>query len=155
MMFASAQVWLRTVRAGATYFALVFVAGLVLGSIRVPYLVPRFGERIAELTEMPFMFVVILFAARFIVRRFALVTTTSVRFSVGIIALCLLVSAELLLAVVLQSRSLGEYIASRDPISGGVYLAMLLFYTIIPLIIARVQLAHDSHADYPTLRDAP
>ena len=57
----------RTIKAGLAYFALVFGAGFVLGSIRVPFLVPRFGERVAELIEMPIMFVVILVSARFIV----------------------------------------------------------------------------------------
>ena len=31
--------------------ALVFAAGFLLGSIRVPFLVPRLGERDAELLE--------------------------------------------------------------------------------------------------------
>ena len=45
----------RTIKAGIAYFALVFGAGFVLGMIRVPFLVPRLGERVAELVEMPFM----------------------------------------------------------------------------------------------------
>ena len=54
----------RTIKAGMTYFALVFGAGFLLGSIRVPFLVPRLGERAAELIEMPFMFVAIVVSAR-------------------------------------------------------------------------------------------
>lgn len=34
---------------GVTYFALVFGAGFILGPIRILYIVPRFGLRIAEL----------------------------------------------------------------------------------------------------------
>lgn len=74
-----AQNPIRTAKAGVAYFALVFGAGFVLGSIRVPILVPRLGERMAELIEMPFMFVVVLCSARFIIRRFALPTDASVR----------------------------------------------------------------------------
>jgi predicted MFS family arabinose efflux permease len=55
-----------------TYFMLVFGAGFVSGSIRVPFLVPRLGERAAELIEMPFMLVVIVLSAQFITRRFSL-----------------------------------------------------------------------------------
>ena len=63
---------MRTTQAGIAYFALVFGTGFLLGIIRVPFLVPRLGVRTAELIEMPFMFVAILFAARYVVRRFAL-----------------------------------------------------------------------------------
>jgi hypothetical protein len=102
--------------------------------------VPRLGERVAELIEMPFMFVIIVFAARFIEKRFALHTAASLRLSVGIVALALLLIAEILLNVALQSQTLSAYIASRDPVSGSVYLAMLLLFAVMPLILARVQL---------------
>ena len=131
--------------AGVAYFALVFGAGFVLGSIRVPFLVPRFGERIAELIEMPFMLVVVWASARFIIRRFVLPTATSVRLGVGLVALALLLVAELLLAVAIQSQSVGEYVASRDRVSGSVYLAMLVLFSVMPLILARVQLAREPH----------
>ena len=45
-------------KAGVLYFAIVFGAGFVPGSIRVPWIVPHFGERTAELMETPIMFVV-------------------------------------------------------------------------------------------------
>jgi hypothetical protein len=127
------------------YFALVFGAGFALGSFRVPFLVPRIGERIAELIEMPFMLVVVWLSARFIIRRFALPTATSVRLGVGMVALGLLVAAEVSLAVVLQGQSLGAYLASRDRVSGSVYLAMLVLLSVMPLILARVQLAREPH----------
>ena len=130
---------MQIVKAGLAYFALVFATGFVLGSVRVPFLVPRLGVRTAELIEMPVMFVVIVFAARFIVRRFSLLPTTLVRLCTGILALALGIVAELLLAVVSQSQSVGQYIAGRDPVSGGVYLAMLGVLAAMPLILARVE----------------
>jgi len=128
----------QTIQAGITYFALVLGAGFVMGMVRVPLLVPRLGERMAELAEMPFMFVVILLSARFITRKFALPARTPVRLGAGLLALGLSVAAELLLAAVMQDRSVAEYIASRDPVSGSVYLAMLLLFALMPLILARV-----------------
>lgn len=124
------------IKAALSYFALVFGAGFAMGAVRVPLVVPRVGERIAELMEMPIMLLVIIFAARFIVRRFALPLTAATRLAVGLLALGLLLSAELLLAVMIQDRSLGEYIASRDPVSGSVYLLMLAVYATMPLILA-------------------
>jgi hypothetical protein len=129
---------MRTLRTGFSYFALVFCAGFLLGAIRVSLLVPRIGERMAELMEMPVMFVVILVSARFVTWRFALPATAPVRLATGLFALGLMLAAELLLAAFLQGRSLGEYVASRDPVSGSVYLAMLVLFALMPLILARL-----------------
>lgn len=129
----------NTIQAGLAYFTLVMGAGFILGTIRVPFLVPRLGERYAELIEMPVMLVVIVMAARFIVRKFALPATTSVRLSVGLLALGLSLAAEVMLAAVLQDRSLSEYITSRDPVSGGVYLAVLGLFAVMPLVLGRLQ----------------
>ncbi len=128
----------RTIKAGIMYFALVFGTGFVLGSIRVPFLVPRLGERVAELIEMPLMFVVVLVSARFITKHFNLPANVLARLGAGFLALGLLVAAEVLLAVVLQDRTLGEFVASRDPVSGIVYLAMLALFAVMPLVLARV-----------------
>ena len=114
-----------------------------MGTIRVPFLVPRLGDRVAELIEMPFMFIVIVLAARFITKRFALPATVLVRLSTGFLALGLLIAAELLLAVALQDRSLGEYMSSRDPVSGSVYLAMLALVAAMPLVITRLRFGRD------------
>lgn len=128
---------MHTLKAGVLYFILVFGTGFALGMIRVPLLVPRLGERYAELLEMPFMLLAIVLAARYVVHRFALPAALSVRLAVGFAALALLVAAELLLAAVLGDRSIGEYIAGRDPVSGAVYLVMLFIFALMPAILAR------------------
>jgi hypothetical protein len=48
---------MQMAKAGLLYVALVFGAGFVLGSIRILWVVPRLGTRIAKLMEMPIMFV--------------------------------------------------------------------------------------------------
>jgi len=126
----------RIPKAGAAYFALVFGAGFVLGAIRTVIVVPRIGVRAAELLEMPLMFVVIVFAARAVVRRFALPARAAFRLGVGLVALALLVAAEILLAVVLEGRSVGQYVAGRDPVSGSAYLAMLVVFALMPWLLA-------------------
>jgi hypothetical protein len=133
----------RIVRAGVAYFGLVFGAGFVLGSMRVPFLVPRLGERIAELIETPFMFAVVMLAARYITRRYALPPQPFIRLGVGAISLSLLVVAELVFVAALQRRSVGEYIANKDPVAGVVFLAMLVLFALMPLILGRLQLAHE------------
>jgi hypothetical protein len=129
---------MRSFKPAIVYFALVMGAGFVLGMIRVPFLVPRLGERYAELLEMPFMAVAIVLAARHVVRRFELPASLPLRLLVGFTALALSVIAELLLAMALQGRSLVEFIASRDPVSGSVYLVMLLLFALMPAILSRL-----------------
>lgn len=135
------ELFTKTSKAGIVYFALVFGTGFLLGMIRVPFLVPRLGEQVAELIEMPFMFVAIFVSARFIIRRFSLYANKFASLGAGLLALALLVASELLLTVALQDRTLGEYVASRDPVSGSVYLAMLGVFAVMPLVLARVTTA--------------
>ena len=120
------------IRASFLYFALVMGSGFLLGSVRVLFVVPHLGERWAELAEMPIMAIVIFVAAGYILRRYPEVQTRGRALVVGFTALALSVSAELVLAVVLQSQSLSEYLASRDKISGSVYLVMLVAFALMP-----------------------
>jgi type IV secretory pathway TrbD component len=128
---------MKTFKAGVIYFALVFGAGFVLGLIRILWVVPRFGTRTAELLETPIMLVVTIIAARWIVRRFGLPVTASIRLGMGCIALGLLVVAEFTLVLWLQGLTISDYLASRDPVSGTVYYVMLGVFAIMPLLVAR------------------
>ncbi len=128
---------MRILKAGALYFAFVFGAGFVLGTIRTLWIVPRFGPRMAELMESPIMFVVTIAAARWVVRRLAVPSATSGRLGVGCIALGLLLVAEFTFVLWLRGLSIREYLAMRDPVSGTVYYVMLLVFAIMPLLVAR------------------
>ena len=128
---------MRIMKAGVLYFALVFGAGFVLGPIRILWVVPRFSTRIAELMEVPIMFVVIIVAARWIVRRLAVPSTLSIRLGMGCVAFGLLLVAEFTLVLWLRILSISDYLASRDPVSGTVYYVMLVVFAIMPLLVAR------------------
>ncbi len=110
---------MQILKADILYFALVFGAGFVLGPIRILWLVPRFGTRLAELMESPPMLVVIIFAARWITARLAVPPTLFSRLGMGFIALGLLLVAEFMLVLWLRGMTISEYFASRDPMSGG------------------------------------
>jgi hypothetical protein len=128
---------MQILKAGVLYFVLVFGAGFVLGPIRILWVVPRFGVRMAELMETPIMFVVIIFAARWIVRRLAVPSTPSRRLILGCVGLGLMMVGEFTLVLWLQGLSMREYLASRDPVSGTVYYVMLGVFGIMPLLVAR------------------
>src|SRR5271157_614574 len=124
---------MKTAKAGLTYFAIIFGVGFVLGAIRVFLVVPRVGVRTAELTEEPIMIMVVLLAARWLVRRFTL-ELMSEKLGAGIIGLGLLVIAEYALLRV-QGLTLREYIARRDAVAGKVYLVMLLVFAVMPVLV--------------------
>ena len=133
----------KTIRAALVYFAIVLGTGFALGVFRVPILVPRIGERWAELAEMPIMAAVIFFAAGYILRRFPEIAFPVESLIAGFLALAFSVTAELGLAVVLQDKTLAEFISSRDKVSGSVYIALLLVFAVMP----RLRLpSHDSAA---------
>jgi hypothetical protein len=124
-------------RAAATYFALVFGTGFVLGAVRLPLLVPRLGVRLAELLEMPWMALAMLLAARFVVFRQLAGRGPLTRAAVGALALAFMVAAELTVGLLLQQRPLRDILIGRDPVSGAVYLALLLLYALLPLLLGR------------------
>ncbi|BDC51554.1 hypothetical protein F183_A38700 [Bryobacterales bacterium F-183] len=121
------------------YFAAVFGAGFVLGPIRVLYLVPRLGERWAELLEMPVMWTVIVLAARWVVqrRRRRQRMAAGEAAVVGAVAFVMLLAAEFGFVLWLRGISIGEYLATRDPMSGAVYYASLVGFAMMPWWFAR------------------
>ena len=126
---------MQLLEASMVYFALVFGLGFLLGAIRVPLLVPRMGARRAELLEMPFMLIGIVLAARFVLKQFMLPNTIWAVLIVGIVALSLVLIAEVLLVVMLQGDTIKQTFKNRDPISGSVYMLLLTALALMPLII--------------------
>ena len=138
----------KTVIAALVYFGLVLGTGFVLGMIRVPFIVPKIGERWAELAEMPIMATVIFISSGYILNRFPEIQTSTRSLIAGFLALALSVCAELGLAVALQSQTLVEYIASRDKVSGSVYLMLLVFFALMPrLRLPKVLSLHSKTSD--------
>ena len=59
------------------------------------------------------------------------------RLGVGLVALGLLLVAEFTVVLWLRGLAIGEYLASRDPVSGTVYVMMLGVFAVMPLLVAR------------------
>jgi hypothetical protein len=127
----------QVLKAGAIYFALVFGAGFILGPIRILVLVPRVGERIAELIETPIMLAVIVVSAPWVTRRFVDTHTPAHLLAIGCVALGLLLACEFTVVLWLRGLTIPEYVASRDPVAGVVYAVMLVVFAVMPLILAR------------------
>lgn len=124
-------------QAGSLYFAIVFGAGFVLGPIRLLWIVPRVGTRAAELIESPIMLLVIIVAARWVVRRLAVPSAFSIRLGMGGLALGLMLAAEFGFVLQLRGLNIEAYLASRDPVAGTLYYAMLVLFALMPLFVVR------------------
>lgn len=126
---------IRTIEAGVLYFALVFAAGFVLGTIHTLWVVPRVGTRNAELMET-------LIIARGHHCR-STVDHSAPRRALyyfgptwdGFIALLLLLVAKFGFVLWLRGQTIREYFASRDPVAGTVYGLMLAVFAVMPLLV--------------------
>jgi hypothetical protein len=119
------------------YFALVFGAGFFLAPFRIFVLAPIIGTRWAELLEISLMYVVMLNAARFCVRRGENtrgIMSSRERAGVGVIALILLLGAELALGV-LMGKTFSEIVFERDPIAGFAFFVALVAFAIMPSVV--------------------
>jgi len=117
------------------YFGIVFATGFALGIARTLWLVPAFGERTAELLEMPVMIAASVLAARWVLRRHP-EPRLGRRLAIGGIALGLLVLAELAVVFWVRKQTFGQYLEHRDPIAGAAYLVALAIFALAPASVS-------------------
>ena len=126
---------MKLLKAGLLYFALTFAAGFALGAIRVTWVEPKLGQRIAELLEMPVMLLVLVLAARWVIRYLEVCGRPAARLGMGGIALACMLLAEFVVVLAVRGLTLREYLAARDPVSGIAYLGTLAIFALAPLWI--------------------
>jgi hypothetical protein len=126
---------MRVVSFAACYSGAVFAVGFVLGVLRVTLAVPAFGERIAELAEMPFMMAASVLVSLALVRRWRFDARRAL--AGGALALVLLLCVELTVAWLLRGLGPREYVLGRDPVSGAAYAVALAVFTLAPAFAAR------------------
>lgn len=124
-------------RAGVAYFAIVFAAGFIFGTIRVLAVAPLTGATIAVLIELPFMLTFAWFVCRRLGRRFALPPSIRSGFVMGVTAFILLMIAEYMLARALGGVSLQTYLAEFLTLPGAIGLAGQVGFAVMPLLQAR------------------
>jgi hypothetical protein len=128
---------MRILKAAALYFAIVFGAGFVLGTIRTLWVVPQFGTRTAELLESPIMLFITFIAARWMASRQLSESSAATHLWVGLVALTFLLATEFTFVLSLRRLTLADYVTSRDPVTGAVYIALLGAFVLMPLIAMR------------------
>jgi hypothetical protein len=81
------------------------------------------------------MFGVIILVARWIVKRYGSIRSKRAWLVAGVFGLVLLLLAELTLVMAVRGFSLAEYVATRDPVSGSVYLVLLALFGVMPALV--------------------
>lgn len=119
------------------YFIYVFLAGFFLGTIRILFLVPIFGEQNAELLEIPFMVIVCYLVARRIIKACYKKLISIQALLLGVFALAYLLVFEFSLVLWLRDVSFSEYVESKYSIAGIAYVISLTLYAIFPYMTYR------------------
>jgi hypothetical protein len=130
---------LSALKAGLLYFAIVFAAGFILGTLRLLLVVPALGQAAAVLIELPIMLAISWVACASVVRRWSVLPNVRDRAFMGATAFLLLMTAELALSVLLFGRSPAEFATSLATPSGGIGLAGQIAFAVFPLLQSRVR----------------
>ena len=129
---------MRAVKAGAVYFLLMFAVGWVLGPIRELWAVPRFGRLTGVLLEAVIMLIAMAVSARWVIRRFRVKPTFGSTISMGLVALGILVPAEMAGVVWVRELSFREYLGSFLTAPGFVSLLMFVLFAAMPMLVTRL-----------------
>lgn len=121
--------------AAIVYFALVFAAGFALGTIRVLWIAPRWGELPAVLLEAPIMLFVSWGACGASIRWFD-VRGGQAALAMGAAAFALLITAELALSALAFGRSPAEFLRAFATPAGAAGLASQVAFGLFPVLRA-------------------
>ena len=119
-------------RAAVVYFAFVFVAGFLIGTIRVFLIVPLWGELRAVLVETPIMLAVSWLVCGSITRRYD-VRGRQAGLAIGAGAFALL-AAELGLSLLVFGRAPLDFLRAFGTAAGSVGLAGQVAFALMPLL---------------------
>ncbi|GAM98069.1 hypothetical protein U91I_01699 [alpha proteobacterium U9-1i] len=120
-------------RAGASYFAIVFVVAFALGTVRTLWLEPALGEMWAVACETPLLVAAMFFAARWLVPRFNAPSPPR-WLGVGLIGFALQQIAEIAL-VLASGETLAMHAAYLRTPAGMIYLSALAVFVMMPLLV--------------------
>lgn len=130
----------RGVKAAIVYFAIVFAAGFLLGTMRVLALAPLLGERLAVLFELPIMLAISWFACARIVNWFCVPGLRSPRLVMGGAALALLMFAEMGVSVFAFGRTIVQHLEAYRTAAALLGLMAQIAFALFPVIQSSARL---------------
>src|SRR5258705_10602297 len=115
-----------SLKGGVIYSLLVVAVGWILGPIRELWAVPHFRRVAAMLSEAVIILIAMIVAARWVIRRFHVSRTLPATISMGIVAIGLLLPAEIVGIHWVRGRSVRDYLNGFLPAPGVVSRLMFL-----------------------------
>jgi hypothetical protein len=123
---------LRSFKAGAVYFLLLYVVGFILGATREFLLAPRLGVAAASAIEALPMFAAIFHFAPLIARRFGIPPKSGGRIMLGLAGLTLLIGAEIAMTRAMRGLSPEQWLAHFASFEGAIYAVLLACFAAMP-----------------------
>ena len=120
------------IRAGVIYALIVFLIGLIFGTVRVLLLIPQVGETVAVSLETPLMLAASWFLCRWCVDLLDVPLRVGARAVMGVVAFTVLMLAEFGLSALVFGRSEAEFAASYASVSGAIGLVAQIIFAIFP-----------------------
>ena len=102
----------RALAAGSLYFLLIFLAGMVFGTVRVLVVEPRLGAVGSVLLELPVMLTVSWLVCGWLIRYLAVPAAVASRLLMGATAFLLLMASELGLDLLAMGGTVTDHFAS-------------------------------------------
>lgn len=127
----------NALKAGLTYFALVFAVGFLLGTLRVLALAPMLGELGAVLVELPVMLAASWIICRWLIRLLRVPGDVPARLAMGGGAFVFLIAAEIALSVWLFGNSVSQHFANYLTAHGALGLAGQIAFAAFPVLQRR------------------
>ncbi|WP_421787042.1 hypothetical protein [Hyphobacterium sp.] len=122
----------RAIRLGAVYATAVFLAGFVLGTVRLLVIAPRTGDLAAVLLELPIILGISWLVFGGLARRQAPLPVAG-RGLAGLAAFLTLIVLELILAAFIVPGGPAAMMAGWFTLTGGIGLAGQIAFALIPV----------------------
>jgi hypothetical protein len=127
----------RALIAGTVYFLALFALGFVLGTIRVVFVVPRFGQLAGTVAEVPVMLTAAYVICRWALRHWRVTRTIAIRWAMVPYFLALLFAFETSLGLTLFGRPLSEQWAALVTFAGLLGLSAQIVAALLPVFVGR------------------
>ena len=127
----------RALVAATAYFLALFALGFVLGTIRVVFVAPRFGQLAGTFAEVPIMLTAAYVICRWTLRQWRVTRTTAIRWTMVLWFLVLLFAFEALLGLTLFGRTLSEQWAALLTLAGLLGLSAQIVAALLPAFVGK------------------